>query len=585
MLTNLKIGTRLAVGFATMLLLLLVIAGVGISRMALIEENTDTIATHYTLQIELANDMAERVLSMGRYSRTLMLMENPADRREQAEKINKEKEAFGESAKKLEATLRSPESKATFAEVQERQAKSLVSSNRAIELSLAGKDKEAIRLLFEQTRPAENAVRESLDKAVKHFNNSLDKSYERAKEVYHQAVIVIVTCAVLALALGIVLAVLITRSITHPLKAVGAVIETVAKGDLTQRVEIHSKDELGELGRILNTTNEGLREMVLQIQESAMAISSASGEISMGNTDLSRRTEEQAASLEETASSMEEITSNVNQTADNARSANTESGKARQVAQDGGTAVTQVIEAMEAINQSSAKINEIIGVVDEIAFQTNLLALNAAVEAARAGEQGRGFAVVAAEVRNLAKRSADAAKEIKVLIRESVAKSQDGTKVAAHAGETIQEVVANVQRVTSLVGEIANATQEQSTGLNEINKAVVQMDEVTQQNAALVEESAAAAESLDGQAHALTEIVGRFKTGVETRRAGAPPQRASAPPHATAPAHPAAKSLHPLAHAPARVSSKRAQARPELATSKRPVPTPEGDDDGNWEAF
>ncbi len=216
---------------------------------------------------------------------------------------------------------------------------------------------------------------------------------------------------------------------------------------------------------------------------------------------------------------MEQIASNVNQTADNAKSANQESNKARQVAQDGGAAVTQVIAAMEAINQSSAKINEIIGVVDEIAFQTNLLALNAAVEAARAGEQGRGFAVVAAEVRNLAKRSADAAKEIKGLIRESVAKSVDGNKVAAHAGETIAEVVANVQRVTALVSEIAGATQEQSTGLNEVNKAVVSMDEVTQQNAALVEEAAAAAESLDAQAHALTAIVGRFKTGVEVRGA------------------------------------------------------------------
>jgi methyl-accepting chemotaxis protein len=268
---------------------------------------------------------------------------------------------------------------------------------------------------------------------------------------------------------------------------------------------------------------------------------------------------------------MEQITSNVNQTADNARSANTESAKARQVAQDGGAAVTQVIAAMDSINQSSAKINEIIGVVDEIAFQTNLLALNAAVEAARAGEQGRGFAVVAAEVRNLAKRSADAAKEIKVLIRESVAKSVDGNKVAAHAGETIAEVVTNVQRVTSLVGEIANATQEQSTGLNEINKAVVQMDEVTQQNAALVEEAAAAAESLDAQAHALTEIVGRFKTGVDVRRPQVPKART------TVTSQPTAR--------PAKAALKRPPARPELATAKQPVPTPKGGDDGQWEAF
>jgi methyl-accepting chemotaxis protein len=230
---------------------------------------------------------------------------------------------------------------------------------------------------------------------------------------------------------------------------------------------------------------------------------------------------------------------------------------------------------MEAINQSSAKINEIIGVVDEIAFQTNLLALNAAVEAARAGEQGRGFAVVAAEVRNLAKRSADAAKEIKGLIRESVAKSTDGNKVAAHAGETIQEVVTNVQRVTSLVSEIANATQEQSTGLNEINKAVVSMDEVTQQNAALVEEAAAAAESLDAQAHALTEIVGRFKTGVEVRRTEAPKSRTTV----------TSQSAGRTAAKPAHAALKRPPARPELAAAKRPVATPNGSDDGQWEAF
>jgi len=575
MLNNLKIGARLAVGFSLILALLLVIAGVGVNRMGLIESNTDSIANHYTLQIQLANEMANRSLTIGRSMRTLMVMENLADRKSQAAKITKEREAFTEASKKLEATLASAESKATFAEIKELSAKALDPSTRAIELSVAGKDKEALRILFDQARPAENAAQDAINTALKHFDASLDKKSAQAKEVYQQAVMIIMICAAVALALGAALAFFITRSVTHPLKAVGAVIETVAQGDLTQRVEIHSKDELGDLARTLNTTNEGLREMVLQIQESALAISTASGEISMGNTDLSRRTEEQAASLEETASSMEQITSNVNQTADNARSANQESGKARQVAQDGGTAVHQVIEAMDAINQSSAKINEIIGVVDEIAFQTNLLALNAAVEAARAGEQGRGFAVVAAEVRNLAKRSADAAKEIKVLIRESVAKSVDGNKIAAHAGETIQEVVSNVQRVTSLVGEIANATQEQSTGLNEINKAVVQMDEVTQQNAALVEESAAAAESLDAQAHALTEIVARFKTGVEVRRTQATHVKPNgAVHHAAAPVK-----------APQRSAVKRAQAKPELAAPKQAVLTPKSDDDGQWEAF
>ena len=360
------------------------------------------------------------------------------------------------------------------------------------------------------------------------------------------------------------------------------VIQLMAQNDFTSAVKGNYQGIFAELGKAINESITQMRDALLQVQEGALAIATASGEIAMGNQDLSSRTEEQAANLEETASGLEQITSNVNQTADNAQSANQEAVKARQVAQDGGTAVTQVIAAMESINESSAKINEIIGVVDEIAFQTNLLALNAAVEAARAGEQGRGFAVVAAEVRNLAKRSADAAKEIKVLIRESVAKSMDGSKVAAHAGETIQEVVVNVQRVTALVGEIANATQEQSTGLIELNKAVVQMDEVTQQNAALVEEAAAAAETLDGQAHTLAEVVSRFKTGAETRRIESSRTAAASHPAASKKAQPPRKAL--AAGPPSRNSVKGA-ALPELSHTKQPVATPKGGDDGQWEAF
>ncbi len=364
------------------------------------------------------------------------------------------------------------------------------------------------------------------------------------------------------------------------------VIQLMSQNDFTSAIRGNYQGVFAELGKAINETIKQMREALIQVQDGAVSIASASGEIAMGNQDLSSRTEEQAANLEETASGLEQITSNVNLTAENAQSANQEAVKARQVAQDGGTAVAQVIAAMESINQSSAKINEIIGVVDEIAFQTNLLALNAAVEAARAGEQGRGFAVVAAEVRNLAKRSADAAKEIKVLIRESVAKSVDGSKVAAHAGETIQEVVSNVQRVTALVGEIANATQEQSTGLIELNKAVVQMDEVTQQNAALVEQAAAAADTLDSQAHTLAEVVSRFKTGAETRRT----EVARTAPHAI---HPGAakktlstrKMVAPPTPTRSTRNTRGTTAMPELASAKPPVQTPKGTDDGEWESF
>jgi len=572
MLTNLKIGTRLTVAFSLILLLLMVVMVTGMNRIGVIGENTSEIVEHYNAQERLAFDMAEQQHIVSRVIRTIILEADQAEKQKYDERLEEARKEYDSAAGKLQSTLRSDEAKALFNTVQSARDKVRPANSKVLELSMkAHRDKDAAQALIEEVQPLANALQKDIDNLMGFLRKATAKRYEEAKAAQSQATLYMTVISILALLCGIGLAYFITRSITVPLKAVGEVIATVAQGDLTQKVEINSKDELGDLGRILNTTNEGLREMVLQIQESALAISTASGEISSGNTDLSRRTEEQAASLEETASSMEQITSNVNQTADNAKSANLESTKARQVAQDGGTAVTQVISAMEAINQSSAKINEIIGVVDEIAFQTNLLALNAAVEAARAGEQGRGFAVVAAEVRNLAKRSADAAKEIKGLIRESVAKSTDGNKVAAHAGETIQEVVANVQRVTSLVSEIAAATQEQSTGLNEINKAVVSMDEVTQQNAALVEEAAAAAESMDAQAHALTEIVARFKTGVEVRRTEAPRAKTSV--------------THQAAPKPMRAAVKRTAARPELAQGKLPVTTPKGTDDGQWESF
>ncbi|MFZ1377992.1 MAG: methyl-accepting chemotaxis protein [Geothrix sp.] len=491
---------------------------------------------------------------------------------------NRIKELDAELAKvdeSFQKTILTEAGKADFKAYKDATNKYDATGAQILALATAGKAKEAEGLLRGEGAKFTTEVNAALDNLQKSKLKLAKDTSDANTVLANSATNLMIGIIVVGVIFGIFTGIVMTRAITRPLARFQDVLEAVAGGDLSIHSDIKNKDELGQMSEVLNGTISNLRESMLQVQESAMAISTASGEISMGNTDLSRRTEEQAASLEETASSMEQITSNVNQTADNARSANNESSKARQVATEGGTAVTQVIAAMEAINQSSAKINEIIGVVDEIAFQTNLLALNAAVEAARAGEQGRGFAVVAAEVRNLAKRSADAAKEIKGLIRESVAKSMDGNKVAAHAGETIAEVVNNVQRVTSLVSEIANATQEQSTGLNEINKAVVQMDEVTQQNAALVEEAAAAAESLDAQAHALTEIVGRFKTGVEVRRTAAAPKARTTV--TSSPAARPAKNGHP--------ALKRAAARPELAAAKQPVPTPKSDDDGNWEAF
>lgn len=294
------------------------------------------------------------------------------------------------------------------------------------------------------------------------------------------------------------------------LKDVAHVLEALSRGDLTRSITADYQGTFGQLKDYSNNTVKSLTQMLLQIREASETINTAANEIASGNADLSSRTEQQASNLEETASSMEELTSTVKQNSDNAKQANQLAVTASNVAQKGGAVVQDVVVTMAAINDSARKIADIISVIDGIAFQTNILALNAAVEAARAGEQGRGFAVVAAEVRNLAQRSASAAKEIKTLITDSVEKVDDGNKLVSEAGTTMQEIVQAIKRVTDLMSEIAAASEEQSSGIEQINGAVTQMDEMTQQNAALVEEASAAAESLREQADTLSQSVGVF---------------------------------------------------------------------------
>jgi methyl-accepting chemotaxis protein len=301
------------------------------------------------------------------------------------------------------------------------------------------------------------------------------------------------------------------RRAVRPLSLLGAHVQAMGDGDLSRSMDSGRRDEIGVITRAVEAMRQGLVRIVGEVRSGTDTISTASSQIAAGNHDLSSRTEEQASSLEETAASMEELTSTVKQNADNARQANQLAVTASSVAVRGGSVVAEVVGTMGAINASSRKIVDIIGVIDGIAFQTNILALNAAVEAARAGEQGRGFAVVAAEVRNLAQRSAAAAKEIKTLIDDSVSKVEEGSSQVAEAGKTMDEIVGSVKCVTDIMAEITAASQEQTQGIEQINQAITQMDQVTQQNAALVEEAAAAASSLQEQAGALSQVVSVFR--------------------------------------------------------------------------
>jgi methyl-accepting chemotaxis protein-1 (serine sensor receptor) len=348
--------------------------------------------------------------------------------------------------------------------------------------------------------------------------------YEQSQAAYETVRLVCLAGLAFGLLLAAVVGWLLVRAFVRPIEEAVKIAGAVAAGDLTQKIEVNSNDETGRLLQALKDMNAALVQIVTRVRGGTDTIATASGQIAAGNLDLSSRTEQQAGSLEETASSMEELTSTVKQNADNARQANSLAASAQQVAGKGGEVVEQVVQTMGAINSSATRIVDIISVIDGIAFQTNILALNAAVEAARAGEQGRGFAVVAGEVRNLAQRSAAAAKEIKTLIDDSVEKVHLGSELVDQAGATMAEIVQSVGRVTDIMAEITAASQEQTAGIEQINSAVTQMDQVTQQNAALVEEASAAAQSLQDEANALAQAVGTFKLDLQAAPAVAAPR-------------------------------------------------------------
>ena len=372
---------------------------------------------------------------------------------------------------------------------------------------------EAQRLAMEKIHPLYQPLLEGIEALLQLQLNEAKREYESAVDNYATIRIVSSVSILVGVLFAILFGIALLRGISRSLKQAIDASNAVAQGDLTHTIHIDGNDEVVQLLISLSAMKDSLISIVSQVRTGSDTIATASNQIAAGNMHLSSRTEEQASSLGETAASMEELTSTVKQNSENARQANQLAMSASDVAVKGGAVVSQVVDTMASINDSSKKIVDIISVIDSIAFQTNILALNAAVEAARAGEQGRGFAVVASEVRNLAQRSAAAAKEIKTLIGDSVDKVAAGSKLVGEAGKTMDEVVASVRRVTDIMSEITAASNEQSTGIEQVNQTIAQMDEVTQQNAALVEEAAAAAESLQDQAHNLSHVVSVFQLG------------------------------------------------------------------------
>nr|WP_315248945.1 methyl-accepting chemotaxis protein [uncultured Duganella sp.] len=508
---NLKIGTRLAAGFGLVLALMILMTVIGIRHMHSVATATSEMMQQPLAKERMISDWYRLIHTSVRRTTAISKSTDPSlgayfadDTKQSVAEINK-------LQKSVEALIEGNEEKAMYEKLKEYRKLYGESRDKIVALKKEGQLDEAAQELEQRFTPAGKAYLGNLGALLEHQRKSMDGQAGQIASLYQSNRAFMVIFGLVVLTLGVLCAWRLTRGITVPLCQAVAIAEAVAHRDLTTHIEVDSTDETGRLLQSLQKMNDGLIDIVTQVRDGTESISTASNQIAAGNLDLSGRTEEQASSLEETASSMEELTATVKQNADNARQANQLAVKASEVAQRGGGVVSEVVSTMEAINGSSRKIADIISVIDGIAFQTNILALNAAVEAARAGEQGRGFAVVASEVRNLAQRSAAAAKEIKALIDDSLDKVDAGSMLVTQAGTTMTEVVDSIQRVTDIMGEITSATHEQSSGIEQVNQAIGQMDQVTQQNAALVEEAAAAAASLHDQADALTAIVAVFK--------------------------------------------------------------------------
>jgi len=585
-LNNLRIGTRLGLGFGVVLLLLVAIVAMAWSRLASANAGLDALLG-YQQQAELAQEWYGKTqLNAGRAVAIAKTSGQPQVQEFFDPLIKQTSAEIGAIQKKLDGLVTSADGKALMAVVARKREEYITTRNAVFDAIKAADYTAAEALLKDKMLPASEAYLASMDKVHGHLNERASGDSAALSLSIRRSSSALLVLLAASLALGALMAFVITRSVTLPLREAVGTASVIAAGDLSQAVDSARKDELGELLRALGRMQGSLRQLVGEVRNATDSIQTASSEVAVGNQDLSGRTEQTASSLQQTASSMEQLTGAVKQSADSARQANQLATSAAEVAARGGSVVSQVVATMDDINSSSRKIADIIGVIDGIAFQTNILALNAAVEAARAGEQGRGFAVVAGEVRSLAQRSAEAAKEIKGLIGASVEKVQGGSRLVADAGKTMNEIVTSVQRVSDIIGEITAASSEQSDGIGQINGAVNQLDQMTQQNAALVEESAAAAQSLKEQAAKLSHVISAFKLD-----AGNPPRsQAFAAARIELPAPQAAAKPLTKTVAEKHTPKPARPAAPKVEATSVPKPTPavvapKAHDEDDWQSF
>ncbi|WP_063583617.1 methyl-accepting chemotaxis protein [Achromobacter ruhlandii] len=517
-LGNLSIGTRLTLGFGTVLVLLLALTGLSQYELSQIGGINRTITEQTWTEANAINRIDVTTRANARANLELIVNTDPRAAEALFARIDTNRKVIDQALETLRPLFSTEDERQRLRLLEDVRGRYVKSFQGVGALLKRGERDAARQRLLEETLPLLDSLQDHIIEISRIQAAEMADASADSRKVIDNAGMLNLILSGLAVVLGGLFAWRVSKSITAPLAQAVSVAETVARGDLGQPIHAVTRDETGRLLRALHDMQDKLAGAVRTIRAGSETISSAAGQIAAGNTDLSSRTEEQAASLEETAASMEELASTVKQNADNARQANQLAASASEVAQRGGAVVSAVVSTMGDISASSRKISEIVSVIDGIAFQTNILALNAAVEAARAGEQGKGFAVVAGEVRSLAQRSAQAAREVKTLIEASVSKVAEGAGQAENAGTTMQEVVASVKRVTDIMGEIAAASQEQASGIEQVNRAVSQMDEVTQQNAALVEEAAAAAGSMQDQAHALVGAVGVFRLREDAAR-------------------------------------------------------------------